>query len=249
MHMPARVPSVRPVGFNDAVRFSDEAVLRLVVAIVLGAVVGAEREARDQPAGLRTHIAVCLGAAIFGVVSTLGFEEFEAQRSLTNVNIDVTRVASQVVVGIGFLGAGIIFREREAVKNLTTAASLWVTSAIGLMAGVGDLGTASAATLLLLAVLVLLMPLRTLLRRTVRRPTEEVSMRLQPGASVDAVLAGVDALEGVSSDKVRLTKVDGCTVITVRLRSRPGTDLAALLRPLALRDDLVELGTTSEVHD
>ncbi len=131
MHMPARVPRVGRVGFNDAVRFSDEAVLRLVVAIVLGAVVGVEREARDQPAGLRTHIAVCLGATIFGVVSTLGFEEFEAQRSLTNVNVDVTRVASQVVVGIGFLGAGIIFREREAVKNLTTAASLWVTSAIG----------------------------------------------------------------------------------------------------------------------
>jgi putative Mg2+ transporter-C (MgtC) family protein len=104
------------------VRFSDEAVLRLVVAVVLGAAVGAEREARDQPAGLRTHIAVCLGAAIFGVVSTLGFDEFQAERARTNINVDVTRVASQVVVGIGFLGAGVIFRQRDVVKNLTTAA-------------------------------------------------------------------------------------------------------------------------------
>jgi putative Mg2+ transporter-C (MgtC) family protein len=231
------------------VRFSDEAVLRLVVAILLGAIVGAEREARDQQAGLRTHIAVCLGAAIFGVISTLGFEEFEARRGTTNVNIDVTRVASQVVVGIGFLGAGVIFREREVVKNLTTAASMWVTSAIGLMAGVGDLGTAAAATVLLVAVLVLLMPLRTFLRRSVRRPSEEVSMRLHPDASVDAVLAGIDALEGVDADRVRLTKVSNRTVVTVRLRAAAGVDLDTQIRPLALRDDIEELGTTAEVHD
>ena len=152
-------------------RFSDEAVLRLVVAVVLGAIVGIEREVNDQPAGLRTHIAVCLGAAVFGVVSTLGFTEFEARRATTNVQIDVTRVASQVVVGIGFLGAGVIFRERTSVRNLTTAASLWVTAAIGLMAGVGDLGTAAAAAALLLAVLVALRPLRTFLRR--RAPEAE----------------------------------------------------------------------------
>src|SRR5687768_17277673 len=124
-------------------RFSDEAVLRLLVAILLGAAIGAERETSDQPAGLRTHIAVCLGACLFGVVSTLGFDEFEAERATTNVQVDVTRVASQVVVGIGFLGAGVIFRQRTIVRNLTTAASLWVTSAIGLTAGVGDLGTAA----------------------------------------------------------------------------------------------------------
>lgn len=229
--------------------YSHEAVVRLLVAVALGAVVGAEREARDQPAGLRTHIAVCLGAAIFGVISTLGFEEFEARRSTTNVNIDVTRVASQVVVGIGFLGAGVIFREREIVKNLTTAASMWVTSAIGLMAGVGDVGTAAAATVILVGVLVALMPLRTLLRRTVRRPTHELALRLREGASVDDVLRAIDGLEGATADHVRLAKAGGGTTITVRLRGRPGVDMGAVTRPLALRDDIVEMGTSTEVHE
>jgi putative Mg2+ transporter-C (MgtC) family protein len=152
------------------VRFSDEAVLRMLVAVVLGGVVGAEREWSGQPAGLRTHIAVALGAALFGSISTLGFVELEAVRDTTNVQIDVTRVASQVVVGIGFLGAGIIFREGGHVKNLTTAASLWVTAAIGLAAGVGDIGTAAAATAMLVLVLLALLPLRRLLRRW--RPEE-----------------------------------------------------------------------------
>ena len=125
---------------------SDEVAVRLLAALVLGALVGAEREATDQPAGLRTHIAVCLGAALFGVVSTLGFTEFAARRASTNFQVDVTRVASQVVVGIGFLGAGMIFRQGTAVRNLTTAASLWVVAAIGLAAGVGDIGTAGVTT-------------------------------------------------------------------------------------------------------
>ena len=94
------------------------------------------------------------------------------------MQIDVTRVASQVVVGIGFLGAGVIFRERTSVRNLTTAASLWVTAAIGLMAGVGDLGTAAAAAVLLLLVLVALRPLRTLLRHRAQKPTRDLTMRL-----------------------------------------------------------------------
>jgi putative Mg2+ transporter-C (MgtC) family protein len=146
-------------------RFSDEAVLRMVVAVLLGAVIGSEREVTGQPAGLRTHIAVALGAALFGTVSTLGFTEFQAPRNSTNFQVDVTRVASQVVVGIGFLGAGVIFRDQGRVKNLTTAASLWVTAAIGLTAGVGDLGTAATATAMLVLVLVLLLPFRRLLRR------------------------------------------------------------------------------------
>lgn len=138
-----------------------DAVVRLVAAMMLGAAVGVEREATGQPAGLRTHIAVAVGASLFGVVSTLGFLEFQAERSSTNVQIDVTRVASQVVVGIGFIGAGIIYRQGTSVKNLTTAASLWAVSAIGLTAGVGDIGTAAIATVILLVSLVLLRPLRT----------------------------------------------------------------------------------------
>jgi putative Mg2+ transporter-C (MgtC) family protein len=230
-------------------RFSDEAVLRLLVAVVLGAVVGSEREASDQPAGLRTHIAVCLGAAVFGVVSTLGFEEFEAVRATTNVQVDVTRVASQVVVGIGFLGAGVIFRERTVVKNLTTAASMWVTSAIGLLAGVGDLGTAAAATAILFLVLAALRPLRSLLRRRVQRPTRELAVRLVPEASVGAFLDAARRIGGVDVDAVHIGKVDGCPTVNLRLQAGPGADLDEHVAALVARPDVTHLGTTADVHD
>jgi putative Mg2+ transporter-C (MgtC) family protein len=230
-------------------RFSDEAVLRLLVAVVLGAVVGAEREANDQPAGLRTHIAVCLGAAVFGVVSTLGFEEFESVRASTNVQIDVTRVASQVVVGIGFLGAGVIFRERTVVKNLTTAASMWVTSAIGLTAGVGDLGTAAAGTVILVLVLVALRPLRGLIRTRIQRPTRELAIRLVPEGSVPDLLAAARALEGVAVDAVHIGKAEGHPTVNLRLVAPPGSDLDALVTTLVQRPDVVNLGTTADVHD
>lgn len=223
-------------------RFSDEAILRLVVAVVLGAVVGAEREATDQPAGLRTHIAVCLGACLFGIVSTLGFDEFEARRATTNVQVDVTRVASQVVVGIGFLGAGVIFRERASVRNLTTAASLWVTSAVGLTAGVGDLGTAAAATGLLVAVLVALLPVREWLRRTVRRPTRELTVELGPGALAAEVLAWLEGVP-VAVDRVRLGKRDDRGTVSLRLRGRPGTDIEAVVAALVARPDVASVGS------
>jgi putative Mg2+ transporter-C (MgtC) family protein len=230
-------------------RFSDEAVLRLVVAVVLGAVVGAEREANDQPAGLRTHIAVCLGAAVFGVVSTLGFDEFKAERAATNVQIDVTRVASQVVVGIGFLGAGVIFRERTQVKNLTTAASMWVTSAIGLTAGVGDLGTAAAAALILVLVLVALRPVRTLIRNRVQRPTRGLEIRLVPGGSVDEVLVALRALDRVELDSVHVGKQDGAPTINCLLVGEPGIDLDDAVLGLVHRPDIDTLGASAAIHD
>jgi putative Mg2+ transporter-C (MgtC) family protein len=227
-------------------RFSDEAVLRLLVAILLGAAVGAEREATDQPAGLRTHIAVCLGACLFGVVSTLGFHEFRAERATTNVQIDVTRVASQVVVGIGFLGAGVIFRDRGSVRNLTTAASLWVTAAIGLTAGVGDLGTAAAAGGLLLAVLVALLPVRAALRRHIRRPTRDLAIRLAPSGDPADILAALEPLD-VRVDQLQLGKQHDAPTLAFRMRGRPGDDLERVVGLLVARGDVAELG--SQVDD
>jgi putative Mg2+ transporter-C (MgtC) family protein len=102
-------------------------ILRLLIATVLGALVGYERESAGKPAGVRTHGMVCLGAALFAVVSLHGFERVG----------DPGRVAAQVVTGIGFLGAGAILHQRGSVHGLTTAASLWVTAAIRLAVGVG----------------------------------------------------------------------------------------------------------------
>lgn len=108
-----------------------EIALRLFLACVLGGIVGFEREQNDSPAGFRTHILVSLGSALIMLLSMFGFSDF------TLVNKDPARLAAQVVSGIGLLGAGTILREGSSVKGLTTAASLWVVSAIGLAAGAG----------------------------------------------------------------------------------------------------------------
>lgn len=127
-------------------------VLRILVAAALGGIVGVERELRDQPAGFRTHLLVALGACLFTLVSAFGFEDFTGRPSTEAVRADVTRIASQVVVGIGFLGGGTILRHGATVRGLTTAASLWVTAAVGLAAGMGFyLGATVTAVLAVLS--------------------------------------------------------------------------------------------------
>jgi putative Mg2+ transporter-C (MgtC) family protein len=224
------------------VRFSDEAALRLVAAVALGAVIGAERETGEQPAGLRTHIAVCLGACLFGVVSTLGFSEFEDERAATNVQVDVTRVASQVVVGIGFLGAGMIFRQGTVVRNLTTAASMWVTAAVGLTAGVGDLGTAAVGTAIMVLTLVALRPLRDWLRRRVAREERELRIRLASGEGPGDLLVALRELSRVDVERLWVEKQDGDFVVVVALKAQRGVELADHVAKLSTRPDVVALG-------
>jgi putative Mg2+ transporter-C (MgtC) family protein len=222
-------------------RFSDEAVLRMVVSVALGAAIGFERETNEQPAGLRTHIAVSLGACLFGIVSTLGFDEFEAERSTTNVQIDVTRVASQVVVGIGFLGAGIIFRQGTVVRNLTTAASLWVTSAVGLTAGVGDLGTAAVAAGIMLVALVALLPIRNLIRQRASRDARELRIRLVDDAGPGDLIADLHDLEGVTVERLSVQKDAGAYVVVVELKAHRLIDLDERVGRLSRRDDVRDL--------
>lgn len=123
-------------------------VIRLVVAVSLGTVVGLDREYRVKDAGFRTHFLVSLGSALFTVVSQYGFESYMAVHP--GVTIDPSRIAAQVVSGIGFIGAGTIIFQRHVVRGLTTAASLWATAGIGMTAGAGMYGVASAATVLTL---------------------------------------------------------------------------------------------------
>jgi putative Mg2+ transporter-C (MgtC) family protein len=147
--------------------------LQIVIAAGLGAAIGLERELGAQPAGLRTHMLVSLGAALF---------------TLAGANLpgsDPTRIAAQVVTGIGFLGGGAILREGATVRGLTTAASLWVTAAIGLSVGFRWWFPAIATTLLALTVLYVVkyvereaMPRRRLL---------EIVLTLEPGTPLDRV--------------------------------------------------------------
>lgn len=118
-------------------------VLRLILAAALGAIVGYQRERAEKPAGLRTHILVAVGAALFTVVSVSGF----------GPGGDPARIAAQIVTGIGFLGAGTILRANGHVRGLTTAASIWAVASIGVAVGVGMYLMSLAASLIVVAVL------------------------------------------------------------------------------------------------
>ncbi|WP_088224601.1 MgtC/SapB family protein [Desulfosporosinus sp. FKB] len=119
-----------------------EIALRLLLACIFGGIVGLERERNDSSAGFRTHILVSLGSALIMILSMYGFTNF------TSVNKDPARLAAQVVSGIGFLGAGTILRDKTSIRGLTTAASLWVVSAIGLATGAGFYFSATLVTFL-----------------------------------------------------------------------------------------------------
>ena len=133
-------------------------VLRLIVAAVLGGIVGMERGSGDRPAGFRTHILVCVGSALFMLVSIYGFDDIERVTTTLEDDIgtrrDTARIAAQVVSGIGFLGAGTILHEGLTIKGLTTAASLWIVSAIGLAVGSGMYLLSTVATMLTMLTLV-----------------------------------------------------------------------------------------------
>jgi putative Mg2+ transporter-C (MgtC) family protein len=125
-----------------------EFILRLFIAALLGGIIGFEREYRAKEAGARTHFLVALGSALFMIISQYGFDVVLGQ--LDKASFDPSRIASQVVTGIGFIGAGTIIFQKHVVRGLTTAAGLWVTSAIGLTCGAGLYPLAVAATILVL---------------------------------------------------------------------------------------------------
>jgi len=122
-----------------------EMILRMLLAAALGAGIGYQRERAGKVAGLRTHILIALGAALFTVVSVFGFSGA----------VDPSRVAAGVVAGVGFIGAGVIFRGEEGVAGLTTAASIWIVAAIGLAAGAGLYLISAIVTLIAIGILMI----------------------------------------------------------------------------------------------
>ena len=213
-----------------------ELTLRLVLALVVGGAIGVEREVTGQMAGLRTHMSVALGAALFAVVSAYGFTEFVQPRAETNYQIDVTRIASNVVTGVGFLGGGAIIKLGASVRGLTTAASLWVTAAVGLAIGLGSYVTGVVSAAALVFALTVLRGRRRWLRRFA--PTKEtVLIRLTPTADAGGVL---EALKRHSRLEVRSLSVPvgGGPTIAAELN---GVDPTTLLAELAARGDIVDV--------
>ncbi|HKB27842.1 MAG TPA: MgtC/SapB family protein [Candidatus Limnocylindrales bacterium] len=173
---------------------------QIILAAALGAIIGAEREIHGHPAGIRTHMLVSLGAAIFTVMSVHGFGQ-----DVNPTRVDPTRIAAQIVSGIGFLGAGAILKDGIVIRGLTTAASLWATSAVGLAAGAGEYVIAVVASAV---ILVSLWPINALAERLHGGSIPEVNLRLQ--------LDRID-LVGKVSDVLQQQKVEIVGITTQRL--------------------------------
>jgi putative Mg2+ transporter-C (MgtC) family protein len=205
-----------------------ESLLRIAAAAALGGLVGFERELREREAGLRTHMLVSVGSALFTIVSAYGFHAFLASGASV-VRADPTRIAAQIVTGIGFLGAGAIIRQGLSVRGLTTAATLWVVAAIGMATGAGYY---SAAVITTGVVLVSLWPLRILAYRIVSRfrpESERLLVQLGAGDSPGPLVAEVERL-GARIESLEIShEVDRRTIaidVAIAGRSRP-PDLVA----------------------
>ena len=213
-----------------------EIVLRVGLAAMLGGAIGLERELREREAGLRTHMLVSVGAALFTLVSAYAWTDWQFSNR-EGLVFDPTRIAAQIVSGIGFLGAGAIIRQGLSIRGLTTAATLWVVAAIGMAAGVGYYEAAVVTTAL---VLVSLWPLRIAAYRLAARTRPEegrLAVELPSGASAVSVL---DAVERAGADVTALEfeEEGDRRRVDVRMRLGRGRTAAELIDALTQAEDV-----------
>lgn len=218
-----------------------EMLVRLALAAILGGLVGLERERVESAAGLRTHAIVALGACLFMLVSMFGFSNAGKPPGAV---LDPSRVAAQIVTGIGFLGAGVIIFRQEIIRGLTTAASVWLVAAIGMSVGGGLYIAAVGGTIFGLAILAIMKPLES---RLFSQPRQHV-VRL----AIDRnVVSAEDIREELQRPDLQVIRFDirynadpSKTRVDVHLRpTRPET-LAELFQTLADRPGVNEVRST-----
>ena len=212
----------------------EQELLRVAVAAGLGGAVGLERELREREAGFRTHLLVSVGSCLFTLVSAYGFSEFAGN------SIDPTRIAAQIVTGVGFLGAGAIIRQGFSVRGLTTAATLWVVAAIGMASGAGYYSAAVITTAL---VLFSLWPLRIIAFRTMTRfrpETDRLLAQLSTGESPAPLIERVEALGGQVQALEVGHEADRRTVL-MDVTLPPKADPPAIVAQLSELDHVLEV--------
>jgi putative Mg2+ transporter-C (MgtC) family protein len=211
---------------------------RLLLAAVVGGAIGFERETAGQDAGLRTHLMLALGAGVFGLVSVGAWDHFQTETQNSIFRADVTRVASYVAAGIGFVGGGAIVKHAGAVKGLTTAASLWVAGAVGLASGVGFWLPAVAGTLVGLLSLAMRVPLRRVVQYVTDRRVAAATIVVGEGANVGDV---IDALRELPVPPTRISVGEGQdrrTEIAAEFSPRDRPHIAEFVRDIAARGDV-----------
>ncbi len=221
-----------------------EIALRLGLAVLLGGLVGFERERHNRPAGFRTHVLVCVGAALIMLVSAYGFVQ---KPGSPNYIVDPSRIAAGVVTGIGFLGAVTILRHGNTVTGLTTAASIWVVSGVGLAVGIGFYAGAVLSTLMVLVSLILLRSLESTFMRMKRLRRLWVRGVDQPGLL--GRIGNVLGEYGVNISKVDLSDAEyqeafKTEIISIEFLLRVPARIKAdeLLRKLATLSGILEVG-------
>jgi putative Mg2+ transporter-C (MgtC) family protein len=211
---------------------------RLLAAAALGSLIGFERERLLWAAGIRTHMLVCVGACLFMIVSAFGFSASITQE---HVVLDPSRIAAQVVSGIGFLGAGAILARGEIVRGLTTAASIWTVAAIGLAVGGGLYFAAGLSTVIILAILAGVKPLEEAYRD--RNQTCRLVIETARGALTPEILKHTLKIRNGQikrfQAKARDADVDDLTVILARVSSN---DIASFITKIK------EISGVSEVN-
>ena len=198
-----------------------ELLARLLLAAVLGGAIGAERELNDQPAGLRTHMLLTIGACLFTLISAYGFGR----------GTDPSRIAAQIVTGIGFLGGGAIVRHGLTVKGVTTAASIWATASVGVAIGAGSYVLGTGGAVLVVGTLFGLRRADVVLQRWgVSR--EEYLIEAMPSFDMER-LAEVGRREKVALRGMELQEDDDAVRITLLVKLPPGYRPARLLNALS----------------
>jgi putative Mg2+ transporter-C (MgtC) family protein len=216
-----------------------EELLRVVVAAGLGGLVGLERELREREAGFRTHMLVSVGSALFTLVSAYGFHEFLVGGGNV-VRADPTRIAAQIVTGIGFLGAGAIIRQGLSVRGLTTAATLWVVAAIGMASGAGYYSAAVITTAL---VLFSLWPLRIFAFRVMQRvrpETDRLLAQLPAGESPAPLIERLEALGG-SLEALEIGHEADRRTVLMDVKLPPKADAPAIVAKLSELEPVLEV--------
>lgn len=214
-----------------------EMCIRLLLAALLGSLIGLERERLLWAAGLRTHMLVCVGSCLLMIVSSFGFQDALA---MAHTELDPSRVAAQVVSGIGFLGAGSILLRGEVIRGLTTAASLWTVAAIGLAVGGGLYAVSTAATFIILVILVAIKPMERVYRNRIQ---VHVLKLVAPSRSLS--LKKVNEVMGNRASKVKQFIVekgprDETDSVTIELTRTSGAQANEILEQLLAIDGVQE---------
>ena len=217
-----------------------ELFVRLAVACICGAIIGVERSHRKKDAGIKTHIILAMGAALFMIVSTNGFIGMDLSEAL---RADVSRVASNIVTGVSFLCAGVIFVRSGSVKGLTTATGIWATAGIGMAAGAGMYAITVFATLLIILIRTILSGISMKLES---HGTLELTLSLRPDEDVNSKVKSITGYTKNAPNNIRVSKcADGSLSVKMTINVRRHIDELELIDKIKSESIITDISWTN----